>query len=121
MPQALLHPQASPVPGAQEFAQQVAQAIAITKDNLKRAQDRQARFANLNRREGIFEEGEEVLLSCQLQSSNNQTTPKQEVDKEVHWTLQDHLVGLPHCCQIGSTPCYEDSSGLPYCPSQEID
>ena len=41
----------------------MAEAISIAKDNLQRAQDRQSKYANNQRREETFVEGEEALLS----------------------------------------------------------
>lgn len=62
-PHSLLHPGISPVPAVNDYLTEISSAISLAKDNLKRAQDHQAKYANTHRRELDFQEGEEVLLS----------------------------------------------------------
>ena len=50
-------------PTALEMISDMDQALALAKQNLKEAQDRQASYANLNRREVEFSVGDQVLLS----------------------------------------------------------
>ena len=63
LPHELLKPGSSPAPAAENFATKIAEALEVAKDNLLRAQQRQASQANRHRRDETFEEGEEVLLS----------------------------------------------------------
>ena len=53
-------------PTASEFAAKVSKAIQTAQENLKEATDYQTEYANLSRREVIFSEGEEVLLSTKF-------------------------------------------------------
>ena len=63
LPHTLVKPDHSPVPAAEEFVREISGVLEVVKDNLHRAQVRQAKYADVHRREDVFVEGEEVFLS----------------------------------------------------------
>ena len=63
LPHTLLHPGTSPVPAAETLARDMAAVLDNIKDNLRRAQESQARYADEHREHRVFSVGEEVLLS----------------------------------------------------------
>jgi Chromo (CHRromatin Organisation MOdifier) domain len=59
----------SKVPAANDFLQHWTSMIEIAKDNLREAQERQAKYANEHRRFLTFKEGDQVLLSMKNTNS----------------------------------------------------
>lgn len=79
-PSAMLNPNDSKVPTTQQFLESLQTNLKIAKDNLARAQARQAQYANKKRREIQFQIGDKVLLSsANINTANQSKRPSRKL------------------------------------------
>jgi len=79
MPMSLMTPAPSPNPAVSEFVQDQSAALALAKESLITAQQRQAANADLHRRDHDFKVGDQVLLSLEnitLPADRSRTSQK---------------------------------------------
>lgn len=114
------------VNSVEEFLTRMKSTLAIAKDVLSRAQDRQAQYANQYRKEGTFKIGDEVLLSTeniqlgtQKRRPSKKLTPKFIGPFKIIQKISDvtYKLDLPNTMRIH--PVFHISLLKPFHPSPQ--